>query len=269
MLAAASVAAPMPKPRQNARFCHSDDEVCRRSADAATAASIRDHAFGGGVTGATASASPPSRSSQNATSDASAGSCARRRSTSRRSSAPSTPSTYSAAMRLPPAAGSMVSSSLMLRDRLAVSTVRAGSSSSWCRAARSCAPPVPRRWRHPGTPRGSRSRGVPPIPPDSAARRWCCCASSTRSTAPGAGSLTASADSIGSMRRLTAPARSRSIARLRAIATSQVIGLALPGSKLAALRHTVTKTSCSTSSASLLSFKIRRQTPKSFAEVSW
>src|ERR1700704_371096 len=71
-------------------------------------------------------------------------------------------------------------------------------------------------------------------------RRWCCCASSTRSTAAGAGSLTASADSIGSMRRLTALARNRSIARLRAIATIQVIGLAPPGAKLAALRHTVT-----------------------------
>src|SRR5262249_43524524 len=58
-------------------------------------------------------------------------------------------------------------------------------------------------------------------------------------------------------------------ARLRAMATSQVIGLARAGSKVAALRQTVTYTSCSTSSASLLSFKIRRQTPKSFAEVSW
>ena len=58
--------------------------------------------------------------------------------------------------------------------------------------------------------------------------------------APGRGSPTASAASIGSMRRLTAPRRSRSIARLRAIATIQVIGLARPGSKVAALRHTVT-----------------------------
>ena len=74
------------------------------------AASMRAQACGGGATGGTASARPPRRSSQNATSEASAGSCARRRSTSRRSSAPSTPSTYSAATRLPPSAGPMVSS---------------------------------------------------------------------------------------------------------------------------------------------------------------
>jgi hypothetical protein len=71
-----------------------------------------------------------------------------------------------------------------------------------------------------------------------------------------------SAASIGSMRRLTALDRSRSIGRLRAIATSYVIGLARPGSKLAALRHTVTRTSCSRFPASLLSFKKRRQTQK-------
>src|SRR6478752_2193576 len=135
MLAAASVAAPMAKLRQNAMLCHSEAAACGR-ASAAMAASICDHACGGGATGATASAMPPSRSSQNATSDASAGSCASRRSTSRRSSAPSTPSTYSAAIRLPPEAGSMVSSVLMLRDRLSVSTVLDESSSSWCRAER-------------------------------------------------------------------------------------------------------------------------------------
>src|SRR5215831_8914738 len=58
------------------------------------------------------------------------------------------------------------------------------------------------------------------------ARRWCCCASSMRSITGGAGSLTASAASIGSTRRLAALDLSRSIARLRVIATSQVIGLA-------------------------------------------
>jgi hypothetical protein len=42
------------------------------------------------------------------------------------------------------------------------------------------------------------------------------------------------------MRRFCRPARSRSMARLRAIAISQVIGLARAASKAAALRHTVT-----------------------------
>ena len=85
MLAAASVAEPMAKPRQNARLCHIDEGLGAAAAGAAIAASMRDQCCCGGATGATASASPPSRSSQNATSDASAGSCARRRSTSRRS----------------------------------------------------------------------------------------------------------------------------------------------------------------------------------------
>src|SRR5438132_468039 len=61
----------------------------------------------------------------------------------------------------------------------------------------------------------------------------------TGATAAAVVARTATASSIGSMRRLTAEARSRSIARLRAIATIQVIGLARAGSKAAALRHTV------------------------------
>ena len=61
---------------------------------------------------------------------------------------------------------------------------------------------------------------------------------------------------VGSARRTVAPERKRSMARFRAIATSHVTALARAGSKLAALRQTVTKTSCSTSSASLRSFKI-------------
>src|SRR5947208_2199359 len=78
MLAAASVADAMPKPRQNARLCHKDGGRTV-AAGAAMAAAIRDQAAGGGATGATLSASPPSRSSQNATSDASAGPCSMRR----------------------------------------------------------------------------------------------------------------------------------------------------------------------------------------------
>jgi len=62
MLAAASVAEAMAKPRQNARLCHTDGR-----AGVPMAASIRDHVTCGGATGATVSASPPSRSSQNAT----------------------------------------------------------------------------------------------------------------------------------------------------------------------------------------------------------
>src|SRR5215470_3567861 len=123
MLAAASDADAMLKPRQNARLCHNEPDLA--GAGAAIAPSMRDQALDGGVTGATVSASPPSRSSQNATSDASAGSSARRRSTSRRSAALSTPSTYSAATRLPPSAGPMVWSSFILRDRLSASTVHA------------------------------------------------------------------------------------------------------------------------------------------------
>ena len=117
MLAAARVAEPMARLRQKARLCHNDEGRGAAVAGAATAASMRDHAFSGGVTGAIVSASPPSRSSQSATSAANAGSCSMRRSTSRRSSAPSTPSTYSAAIKVPSSAGPMVLLSLMLRDR--------------------------------------------------------------------------------------------------------------------------------------------------------
>ena len=70
-------------------------------------------------------------------------------------------------------------------------------------------------------------------------------------------------------RRRRAPRRRRqSIARLRAIVASQLIGLARPGSKAPARFQIVRYTSLNTSSAACRSPQIRRQTPKSFAEVS-
>jgi glyceraldehyde-3-phosphate dehydrogenase/erythrose-4-phosphate dehydrogenase len=57
------------------------------------------------------------------------------------------------------------------------------------------------------------------------------------------------------------------MARLRAMTMSHVIGRASCGSNEPARRQTVTNVSCNTSSASPLSLRIRRQTPKSFADV--
>ena len=62
-------------------------------------------------------------------------------------------------------------------------------------------------------------------------------------------------------------ARSRSIEWLRAMATSQEIGLRSDAAKRSAFVQILTKTSCSASSASPRSFKTRRQTPNSFALV--
>jgi hypothetical protein len=82
------------------------------------------------------------------------------------------------------------------------------------------------------------------------------------------GSATSSA--ISRLARAARPgvARSRSIALLRAIMASQVMALARAASNCAALRHTLVKTSCSTSSASERSLSTRRQMPNNLLEVS-
>ena len=232
--------APMPKARQNARLCHSD----ARSAAAAArpiAASMRDQACAGGATGATASASPPSRSSQNATSDASAGSCARRRSTSRRSSRAEHAQHVFGGDQLA-AVGRTYGVVLAHASRQALQFQQSAPDPALHRAERHAhalgqlliggAVEERRADRAPN--------GALPVPPGSRRGAGAAAPAPRARPRPGPGSLTASAASIGSMRRLTAVARSRSIARLRAIATSQVIGLASAGSKVAALRHTVT-----------------------------
>src|SRR6185437_7536716 len=61
--------------------------------------------------------------------------------------------------------------------------------------------------------------------------RSCCWAEARNSNAETPGSATSAAASIGSLRRANAPDRARSMARFRAIATSQVIGLARASSK--------------------------------------
>jgi hypothetical protein len=70
-------------------------------------------------------------------------------------------------------------------------------------------------------------------------RRSCSCAEARDSNADAPGSASSAAASIGSLRREGARDRARSMARLRAMATSQVIGLARASSKAAALSHTV------------------------------
>ena len=240
MLAAASVAEPMAKPRQNARLCHNDDGRDATAAGASIAASMRDQASGGGATGATASASPPSRSSQNATSEASAGSLRQ------------------ASLDLAAFLGAEHAQHVFGGNRGC--RRRPG---LWCRPRSSFEtgsefqqsapdPALHRAERHAHARRQLLiGRAVEERRPD---RGRMACFQLLQAAGQalvllrqldaldraGAGSLTASAASIGSMRRLIALARSRSIARLRAIATIQVIGLARPGSKAAALRHTVT-----------------------------
>jgi hypothetical protein len=71
MLAAASAAAPIAKLRQKARLRHKLSRGCE-GLGMRTARAMRDQARSGGATGATASASTPSRSSQKATSEAKA-----------------------------------------------------------------------------------------------------------------------------------------------------------------------------------------------------
>ena len=77
----------------------------------------------------------------------------------------------------------------MLRDRPSASTVRAGSSSSSCRAARSCARPVVHRSRRRGTPSGSPASVFSSSSPRQVPSRACCSAFTTMSSAPGAASL--------------------------------------------------------------------------------
>ena len=239
MLAAASVAEPMAKPRQNARLCHNDDGRAAGGGRSPPRCATR-HACGG-ATGATASASPPSRSSQNATSDASAGSCASRRSTSRRSSAPSTPSTYSAAIKVA-AVGR------------AYGVVRRSSFETGSEFQQPAPDPaLHRAERHAHARRQFLvGRAVEERRPDrgrmarlqllQAAGEALVLLRQLDPLEPRPGRDRSPRRRLRSarMRRLIALARSRSIARLRAIATSQVIGLARPGSKAAALRHTVT-----------------------------
>src|SRR3981081_950519 len=71
MLAAANAAEPIAKLRQKARLCHRLSRAVDGSRNR-MARAMRVQARSGGATGATASASPPRRSSQNATSFAKA-----------------------------------------------------------------------------------------------------------------------------------------------------------------------------------------------------
>jgi len=127
------------------------------------------------------------------------------------------------------------------------------------------------RWCRPGMQPGWRSRGAPPTPPDSA-RGVGAAAPVRRARPPQAPDRSRRRrTSIGSMRRLTALARKpvdRSVAGNRYHPGDRA-GPPV-GSKLAALRHNRHKKPPAARPRPRLGpIKIRRQTPKSFAEVSW
>ena len=73
---------------------------------------------------------------------------------------------------------------------------------------------------------------------------------------------------LSALERRSAETRMAADPAFAALVETHVMTLARVASNRSALRQTVTKTSCKTSSASSRSERIRRQTPKSFAEVA-